>query len=624
MTDTAPAESAGATPPWDEPGPDRRLLSFAVAMAVFGACLAAVGAILPTLEGAASGFTSGPVLLVTAALPAVVAAVLFVRSRTGGAAGVLVGAAVLAPAALLFDLGLLQAPGMATRPELYLPVSLSEPRAGFGLWALLAGHGAAVVAGGWALTALRREPVGESAGLADGDGAGDGAGDDGVLDPWRRRAVRVAVPCSALGACGLLMAPFGSRHPILLDPNAFERPLFELLGLVSAALLLPLGAALLAVLPREASVVRGGLAGLALAALGFAVPSLAAALAMPSLDVAPGPWLVLVAVVGLLTAVGWAVRPDSVRESSAPRGEVRLPGRRRLELAAGALALGTAVAAIAGALLPQVVATGAATAPESPARWVLLVAGVLVGVLGSALFVPRVAAALRPALSVAWVAIPLAATAVLDTALASGYAPSSFSPAPDGPAGSVLGHFTPGSVESGPGVVWTWLALVGAVVTACCVVVAGVVEREDAGEQLPEPETGGRVTGAGLRMLTPLTAAGVLSVAAFATPTVTAPDYVEAGLVSHVGPPTWGLVAAVLTVCGAVLLAARSRPARAAALLAGAAGVVALRAATLPLTAGEVSGSSAGTGFWLALAALVALAASAAIAATEGRRGDGA
>lgn len=599
------APTGGASLGASERGPGHGVMRVALVIALLGALLRAAGGIAPVLEGAGHGFTSAPLLVVLAVVPVAVTWAFLARSRHETAAAVLVGAAVLAPGVAVADLQLAVDPSVVSRPELYLPVDLSLPEPRLGLWSLLAGHVAVALAGLLAFGVLRGTRA-ESDPL-------DSEEPDGAVAAWRRRYVLAALPAAFVGACGVLMAPFRSDDVYLLARNAFEGPGLELVGGVLCALALPVGAALLAAGGREAAVVRGGLAGLALSLTAIGLPRLVAALVMPSLQVGAGSVLAVLGAVGLgAPAVLGSVR--LVRKTDGvPAGNAGVPGRRRWEVATGVLAVVTGALAVVGASLPQVEVSGEGPTPQSPARWLLLVAGLVLGVLGAALLVERLAPAVRPAVSMAWAGVPLAAAAVLDTVLTSGYTPSI------GPFAQLPEYPTAGSLASGPGVLWTWLAMVGAVVTACCSVVAGLVEREDLDED--EVGSGGTngVTAVGLGMLTPLTAAAVLSVAAFATPTVTAPGYVEAGLWSNMGPPTWGLAVAVLTVVGGCVLAARSRPARAVALLAGAACVVGLRAATVPLVGGEIEGASAGLGLWFSLAAVVALAGCVVIA-VRGRR----
>ena len=73
-------------------------------------------------------------------------------------------------------------------------------------------------------------------------------------------------------------------------------------------------------------------------------------------------------------------------------------------------------------------------------------------------------------------------------------------------------------------------------------------------------------------------------------------------------------------VVGAAVLALRSRPKPAAALLAGAALLAVLHAAELPLVGGSLGDASPATGFWVALAAAVALLVAAAMSAAGARR----
>jgi hypothetical protein len=80
------------------------------------------------------------------------------------------------------------------------------------------------------------------------------------------------------------------------------------------------------------------------------------------------------------------------------------------------------------------------------------------------------------------------------------------------------------------------------------------------------------------------------------------------------------LVAAVLTVLGAIALVLRSRPTSAASLLIGAAAVLALRAAELPMLGGHVKDAQAGTGFWLSLGCAAALLIAAVMAVAGSRK----
>ncbi|WP_197320720.1 hypothetical protein [Saccharomonospora sp. NB11] len=589
-------------------GLDRRLLTAAMVVAVVGAALRAVGGVVPVVDGGEPGFVSAPMLVALALAPVLVAGALLRRARRGAGAAVLVGTALLAPGAALVDLQLAADASVASRPELYLPVDLGLPSPTPGLWTLILGHGCVVVAGVLAFAALRRRDA-VAGGGAGGGLLAEGGDTDGPIG-WRRRVLFVAGAAAVVGAYGLLMAPFSSDDVYLLASNAFDGPGLVLLGLVVCALALPLSVVLFVAEFREASVVRAAVSGLALALAGVSLPALVAAIAMPSLHVGAGSVIAAFGVFGL----GAASLSLGRAEPRQPDAEVdaHLPGRRGLETGTAVVAVLTAGLAVLGALSPQVEVGGGAEPPESPARFLLLAAGLVLGVAGVAMFVGRLAPLVRPVVSMVWVGVPLAAAAVLDTALTTGYTSSMLSV-----SGPLSGdEVTAVSIDSGPGVLWAWLAMVGAAVTACCSVVAGLVEREE----LDEGESVAGLSAVGLRMLTPLAAAAVLVIAAFVTPMVTAVGYVEPGLISDVGPPTWGLAAALVTVLGGCVLAARSRPARAAALLVGAAAVAGLRAATAPLVGGQIDGASAGPGLWFSLGAVVVLLACAATAAFGGRR----
>jgi hypothetical protein len=159
-------------------------------------------------------------------------------------------------------------------------------------------------------------------------------------------------------------------------------------------------------------------------------------------------------------------------------------------------------------------------------------------------------------------------------------------------------------------VLWTTLAVIASVATACCSVVAGMVERDDS-------EEAGEMAVAGSQaenLTIPLVAAGILAVGGFGAPSIVSPEYVEATLWPDFGTPSWGLLLALCTVLGVCFLAPRSRPVQAAALLGGAACLALLRAAEYPLAAGQITGANAGLGWWLALATALALLIAAVMA----------
>ncbi|MDI5976275.1 hypothetical protein [Amycolatopsis magusensis] len=540
--------------PQRQPG----LLSGALTCGVLGALLLAAGGVLPAVGDAHPGYSSALPLIVLALLPAAAAVFAVAGKRPTLAAGVLAGAAVLAPGRLLLDLQLLVDLSNAARPELHVPTQLEAGTPGVGLWLLLAGHVLTAAAGIAAVQFTRREAEAEGTDL-----------------PGGPRLVVLAIGLTVVAGVGLVMAPFESADPYLPARNAFESPWPVLTGGLLLAFAMPLGAALAFGSGLRAAA-RGSVLGLAFAVLAVAVPNLIAGFAVKDAGVSAGPVVAIVAALGLAALAIARQEGTQLNEDPDVAEEAKLPGRRRLELATGVLAVLTAAAAVLGGLTAQVTSSSPAIdAPKSPAALLLVVAGILLGVLGLAMLLPGIGETLRPALSVAWVVVPLAGTAVLDTVLTA----SRF--------GGVL--------SPGAGVTWTSVALFAAVVTGICSAVAGMVERENDDGRRPASSA-----------TTPVVAAGVLAVAAFVVPVVTAPDYDPPTLITGFGASWWGAVIAVVAVLVALGLALYSRPMRAFALLLGVFLVLVLRAAEFPLVGGELDGSAIGIGLWLSIAAAIA------------------
>ncbi|GAA5170918.1 MULTISPECIES: hypothetical protein [Amycolatopsis] len=593
----------------------------ALVLAALAALLSALGAVLPVVDGAVRGYASAPLLIVLAVVPPVLAIAFVLRGRPAAGAGVLAGVAALAPGQAVLDLQFLADPSSVSRPELYRPEVFALPGPGVGFWLLLAGHVVAVAAGVAGVRALGPRP------------------ESGVAD---RGLLPIGLVAAGVAAVGVMMAPFAGDDAFLPVGSAFERPALVLAGSLLLAFALPVAAGL-AISSGSDGLSTGGLLGLGLAAATVALPELGSGIAVDGIGVSAGPIVVLVGAAGLAVVAflpsegreGLPVRlgGDATGEASADpgaddtaanyatgdfaaanyaagkyeaahyaaanyaadkagvaragdeAGEARLPGSPGLRRATGVLGLVTMLAAIAGTFTDQVVVTGELGGPQSPWRWSLLVAGLLVGVLGAAMFVPGLAPVLRPVLSVAWAGVPLAATAVLTTAITATELGAGLSP--------------------GQGVVWTSVATVAAAATACCSVVAGMVERDDSEEAAEVP---------GPNLITPLVAGGILAIGGFGTPSIVSPDYVEPALWSNFGTPSWGLLLALLTVLGACFLAPRSRPARATGLLAGATCLAVLRLLALPLTGDQITGAHAGVGWWLALGCVVALAIATVLA----------
>lgn len=560
-----------STGPEPVEGRSAATFSLAIALGAVAAVLVAVGSSIPVVAGARPGYLSAPLLIVLALAPMALVAVFVVRGRAAVAAGVLAGSAALAPGRLVSDLQFLADPSATARPELYRPEIFALPGPAAGIWLLLAGLVVTTVAGGVAL---------RTTGVRSEGGA-------------RRGALLLGLLAALIVAVGVMMAPFSSNDAFVPVGSAFESPPSVLAGCLLTAFALLVATAL--AITSGPGLARGGLLGLGVGAATTAVPNLVSGLAVPALGLSAGPIVMLVGIAGLIP-VGFArERVPSFGAGSeghavgGEAGEARLPGSSRLRAATGVLGLLTTVTALIGVLVPQVVVSGDVPGPQSPYRWLLLAAGLLVGVLGITMFVPRLAERVGPALSVSWSGVMLAATAVLTTPITA----------------SELGA----GLGPGPAVPWITAAVVFAAAAACCSVVAGMIERDD------QEEPAELVPGPALLIL--LAAGALLAIVAFATPSIVSPEYTEPAVWSNFGTPSWGLLIALLTILGAALLALRSRPGRAAALLSGAAAVTLLRLLALPLVGDQIPGAHPGLGWWLTLGCTILFGLAAPTAATR-------
>ncbi|MEU5257779.1 hypothetical protein [Amycolatopsis sp. NPDC021455] len=565
------------------------LLTAALGLTALGAVALAVAGMVPVSPSAAPGFAAWPWLAVLALVPAGAAVWATVTKHPRLAGGIVLGLAALAPGRLVLDLQFVVNGPLTIRPELYLPDRfLGGSAVGAGFWLLVAGHLLTCAAGVLAWRAHRSHE-----------------------EPERRRWRLLAPLLAVVAGVGLLTAPVHSDNGFLLARAAFEGPWPALGGYLLLAAALPLASALALAAPSE-STARGALAGLTAGAFAVASPPVLAGLHRSDLHVTWGPVLALgaTAVIGGLAFAPLTEKTEKNAETDIA-GAAKLPGLFWWRLTTGLLGLVTAIAAVVGSVAPQVAVTalnpGATTpvsaAAASPARWFLLTAALVLAVLAAGTLVPKTAPGARPLLGLAWAGIVLAGTAVLNTALTATQ------------AGNLAGFGGTGTAPAftydlGAGAAWTFAALVLAALTALAAAGTGVVEREDTGDAA-EPDK---------NVLTPVVAGGVLAVAAFGLPVFSVPGYVAPGLWSNFDTPSWGLLTAAAVVVGAALLALRSRPKPAAALLSGGALLVALHAAELPLVGGALGDASPSTGFWVALAAVAALLVAAGMSAAGGRR----
>ncbi|MFC5057744.1 hypothetical protein [Saccharothrix xinjiangensis] len=526
-------------------------LRAAVGLAALGSVLAAVAPVVGVVEDSAPpAFTAWPLLALLALLPVGLSAALLARGQEATSAAVLVAPAAFAVGRLLNDLQVVVDAVDTSRPELFLPTDLGPLTPAVGAWLLVAGHVLVVAGGAVAATTLVEPDV-------------------------RSERAGFVLPATAglVAAVGLFTAPFTSTDAFIPARGPFESAALPMVG----GLLLTVAAPVLAVLAASATtqeVRRGGLLGLAAVLVAVALPPVVTGFAVEQVGFAPGPFLVLAAAV----ALAW---PQSAKAEEGTEGphEPELPGPRRLHVITGCLALVAAVAALAGVMTDQLVLPEGLTAPTDYATRLLWPAAVVTGGLAVALLGR---APVRPTLAVALVTVPLAAASALDAVFAATQVET---------------------VEPGPGVWFTVLAVVAAGAAGLTAALAGSVERDEAGVAVGEPP---------LPLIAGTLIAVLLALGAFGLPVLRAPDYVPTGAFGFQSG-SWGLLLALVWVVVAAGIALKARHDQGAGLLLGASSVMAVRALEYPLTAGRAVEAAPGPGLWLAAAGAAAFLVSAAL-----------
>jgi hypothetical protein len=534
-------------------------------------------------------FGSAALLLVLAVAPAVAALLFVLFGRAPVGAGVLTGAALLAPGLAIIDAQFLRDGLLVARPELMVPTSLAPLTPAAGLWLLLGGHVATFAAGVLA------------AGRAGADESSDyyATLDRTSSVAARGRAMGWAMAFATVSVAGLvLLPPYRSDNAFLVAHNLVGSPVLVMVGGMVVAVTLLLGGVLAAGTARP-PLARGMVIGLFLALAWLVVPQLAAIVSVDWLHMDRGGPLIALIPMALLILVLWAI-PALSRAERAELREGVLPPDLQLEtsplhLVTGVLGVLTGVAALGGAVGALLVIDGAVQ-PESYANRQLVPAGLLVIVLGAALFT-RWAGLVRPAFVVSLAAVAVVGLAALDAAF-TGTTVS-------GPAISVPVVTT--EVRVGAGVWFAGIAIVLAVAAAIAAAVAGGAERDEV--DLTERTLHTRIA-------VPLGAAVLFAVGAFGLPVLTAPDFAAPGIWTEFRLASWGLLIGLAVVVVAAVVASMARPPRAAALLFGAAALVGVHLLELPMTSDRATGAQAGAGTWLSLACIVALVVAAVVAVT--------
>lgn len=529
-----------------------------------------------------AGFGSGFLLWVLAFAPGVAASlfVLFGRALTG--AGVLVGAALVAPGLALVDAQFLVDALRASRPELLVPTSLADLPPSAGIFLLLAGHVAAVVAGGLAAGRAGADPNSDYFAALDRSLSGTGRGP----------AMGWALAAATVSIAGLFFAPFQSDNAFLLGHDLVDSPDLVRYGGILLALTLLIGGVAAAGNARP-PIARGMGLGLFLAIAWLALPQVFAIASIDWLRFERGGGLLTLVPMGILVAVLFLVRGD--REVAETADET-LDGDSPLHLVTGVLGVLTGIAAICGAVGALVVVEGG-DQPVSYANRQLIPAGIVVVLLASALFT-RWAGAVRPAFVVSLGAVAVVGVASLDAAFTGTAIPGTAFNMP----------IVTAEVHVGAGTWFAVVAIVLAVFAAIAAAIAGGAERDDVDRTERALHT---------RIAIPAGAAILFAVGAFALPMITAPDYTAPGIFSEFRFASWGLLIGFLVVAGAAAVAAFARPRRAAGLLFGAAAVVGVHLLEAPMTGDRVADAAAGQGTWLSLACLLALVAAAVMAMTD-------
>lgn len=523
-----------------------------------------------------AAFKAAPLLLILAIAPAVLAvgAVTLGKAPTG--AGILTGAAFLAPGLALVDAQFVVDPLVASRPEIMVPTSLATLATANGVYLLLAGHVLAAVAG---VLAAGRAGAGPDSDYY--------AALDASLSPTGRgRAVGWALTAGAVTAVGLLFPPFDSDNAFIVARDLIGSPALVRFGGLLIVLTILVGSVAAAVDPRP-PIAKGMAVGMFAGLCWLVLPQLAAVARVDWLHLEPWPVIALVPV-GLL-AVVLLVSGDRTDDET---GDVKVEGSPVLAGVAGTV---TGIVALVGGMGSLVVAT--VDQPASYANRPLIPAGIVLVVLGALLFT-RWSGAVRPAFVVALAAVPLVGLAALDTAFTATT------------VGTVIPGLRVGTPDTHVGAAAWFIigALVLTAVSAVVAAVAGGAEHDDVDETKRTLH---------LRYAVPAGGAVLFALGAFTSPTITADGFTPAGIFTEFRLASWGLLLAALVVLGTTVLAAFARPMRAASMLLGAAVVVGVRLLDLPLTGGRVEGAHAGGGTWLSLACLVALIVAAIAAMTD-------
>ncbi|TDV41374.1 hypothetical protein [Actinophytocola oryzae] len=547
---------------------------------VAGAVLTFLGVFQGLVDDAPPpAFHSMALLLVLACAPAGLAILAVAVGRAPTAAGILTGAAILAPGLALIDAQFLGDALEASRPELMVPTSLAPLTPAAGAYLLLVGHAVTALAGLLVIGRAGADPDSDYYAALD-------AGTD-----LNRRAIGWAIAAGAVSVIGLLFSPFSSDNAFVVASDLIASPDLVRYGGLLLVVSVLVGCVAVAVNPAP-PLARGMAVGLFAGLSWLVLAQLAAVARVEWLHLQPWP-ICAIAPIGLL-ALMLFLTGDLTGDDT--KRDVQFEGS---PIATGVLGVLTGLATLVASFGSLVV--NDIDQPESYANRQLLPAGIVIIVLG-AVFFTRWAGVMRPAFVVALGAVPLVGFAALDTAFTA----------------TTVGNVIPGlTVDTGDTRVGAavWFIIVALVFLVVAIVLAAVAGGSDRDEDVDLSKRTMH-----LRYGLPAGGAVLFALGAFTSPMIKAAGYKSPGILSDFRLASWGLLIGLLVVLGAAVLAAFSRPARAAALLLGAAVVVGIHLLELPMTGGRAADSQAGAGTWLTLACLVALVVAAVAAMTDPNR----
>ncbi len=565
----------------------------AVAAAAVGALLVAVS---PALTVARAADSPGPIgaaaLVATVAVCTVplLAAIAVFRRMWEWAGGLLAGAGLMSIGFVLLDTDLFRDAINANRFELFRPETAAALTPGPGAYCVLAGHALGVVAGVLGMVMLSR------AAMLDGYGQTDDPESAGRATAVRAGAVAsLGVAAAAVVVVVLLFrTAWNSVDPVIVAGPAIEAAWTALAA--ALALGAAVGIVVAAALASSAILVAGGaIVGAGCSLLGLFGSRFVAGVVDDRLESTPATTIAAVAALVLLIAgaglpalVAYRERRAQTRDADSHRPVdlfAGVPSVGRWHAIAGSAGIGTAVLVGVGALLPILSVPAGRAAPDVFATRVALVAAVVLLIASVWLLLSEFALTVRPAVGVLCGAVVMAAAAVLDATV-------------EGQQVSDVGV--------GPGSILISIGVLAAASTGLLTWIAGSAEREDI-DLSAEVDVDRRLLVAG-------SVAATVSVVALGVPLYSGPNASATSFALPWGWDAWGQALFGVVVVMTVIVAARSRPARAAALVVGAAAGMGIYLASWPLTIGRIAGASVDFGVPIATLAVLLLASTAFLA----------